>query len=143
MPSFMTELPIMTSRSGVIVVLSLGPPQVPGGGRLEERPLNSRAMRTRSADLVSARVQDGDAVARDAVLHEDLAEPLVHAVGSQKMTWPQCGLAATRRAHSTNFGARVQAGRGRACTLTDRCDLNRPLLVADLILGDGAPRCRR
>ena len=111
----MTELPMMTSVFGVIVVL-LGPPQVPGGGGSDERPLNSRAMRRRSADLVSAafitamRSRGIPCSTRTSMSHR------CTAVGSQKMRWPQCGLAATRRAHSTSFGLEY-SGRG-SVTLT-------------------------
>jgi hypothetical protein len=84
--------------------VSLGRAQVPGAGGSEERPLNSRAMRMRSAGLGLLGVEDGDALARDPLRTRTSRIHWWTAVGSQKMMWPQCGLAATRLAHSISLG---------------------------------------
>jgi hypothetical protein len=103
MPSLATELTISTSYSGGTLA-SPGRAQVPGSGGSLARPLNSRAMRTRSAGAAVSALR---MAMRSRGMPCSTRVSRIHwwvAVGSQKITWPQCALAAMRRAHSMNFG---------------------------------------
>ena len=87
-----------------VAPMSTGAAQVPGAGGSLLRPLNSRAMRTRSAGAVVSALR---MAMRSRGMPWATRISRSHwwvAVGSQKMMWPQFGLDATRFAHSTNFG---------------------------------------